>query len=113
LLAVMEERASRTRNAIGNLLDNACRYGGPDVQIKVDDTGKNWTIEVWDNGPGIPAEQCAELLQRGTRRDEQQDGSGLGLSIAQEIADTCGGFLQLANTQPTGLKVTVWLPEHI
>jgi len=95
----------------GNLLDNACRYGGGDVHLALSTTGAGWLLEVSDNGPGIPEDQREKLLQRGTRLDEQQEqGTGLGLSIAQDIAHSCGGSLELKGSDTGGLCAEVWLP---
>ncbi len=96
----------------GNLLDNACRYGGGDVHISLSTTNVGWLLAISDNGPGIPEDQRAKLLQRGTRLDEQQEqGTGLGLSIVQDIVQSCGGSLELKESEAGGLCAEVWLPS--
>ena len=95
----------------GNLLDNACRYGRGDVRLTLNKTDSGWILEISDNGPGIPENQRGKLLQRGTRLDEQQEqGTGLGLSIAHDIVQSCGGSLELKESEAGGLCAEVWLP---
>lgn len=99
---------------LGNLLDNACKYGHQQVQLSVSrEQADSWTIRVEDDGPGIPAEQTQHLLQRGTRLDESGSGSGLGLAICQDIVNSYGGRLQLyPASRGQGLMVEVWLPDQ-
>ncbi len=62
-----------------------------------------------DDGPGLPPEQLERVLERGVRLDERAAGSGLGLSIVADIAESYGGTLVLANATP-GLSATLTLP---
>ena len=105
---------------LGNLLDNACKYGaGKDgtrqVQLSVglsNEKGAEWQLDVRDQGDGIAAQQRDYLLQRGTRLDEHGEhlGSGLGLAMVVDIVASYGGRLQLLDNEPHGLHVSVTLP---
>ncbi|MDH1701536.1 ATP-binding protein [Comamonas terrigena] len=66
-------------------------------------------IQVRDHGPGLSAEECAQALQRFWRKTSATQGSGLGLTIVQRIAESAGGQLHLAPSAP-GLVATLSLP---
>lgn len=66
-------------------------------------------IQVRDHGPGLSAEECAQALQRFWRKTSATQGSGLGLTIVQRIAESAGGQLHLAPDAP-GLVATLSLP---
>ena len=68
------------------------------------------TLVVEDNGPGLPQEIRAEMIKRGARLDESEPGSGLGLSIVDELARAYGGSLELDDSRLGGLRVTLVLP---
>jgi two-component system sensor histidine kinase TctE len=100
---------------VNNLLDNAQRYGGPHIQLRVRPLpagGAEVTVE--DDGPGVAAEQMARLFEpfwRGERADRRNDGgTGLGLTIAREIVERLGGSMA-ARTRPDypGMQFTVRL----
>ncbi len=67
-------------------------------------------ITVEDDGPGLPADQRDAVLKRGTRLDEAAPGSGLGLSIVDELVKSYGGQLALGTAQLGGLEVRLELP---
>jgi len=96
----------------GNVLENACKW----CERKVRATARplsptQLTLTVEDDGPGLPAERRAEVIQRGARLDETAPGSGLGLSIVDELARAYGGSLRLAESELGGLKVELVLPR--
>jgi len=100
---------------VNNLLDNALRYGGPQVTLRVAplaDGGAEVVVE--DDGPGVPPEQLAQLFEpfwRGERADLRNDGgTGLGLPIAREVVQRLGGRIAAA-TRPEvqGLRFTITL----
>ncbi|MCP5325331.1 MAG: sensor histidine kinase [Oceanospirillaceae bacterium] len=95
---------------LGNLLDNACKYGAGEVQLHITQQAQGWQINVEDNGPGIPPAQRAAALNRGTRLDEQQPGSGLGLAICADIVSRYGGSIELSEAASGGLNVRIELP---
>ena len=68
-------------------------------------------LTVEDDGPGLPPESHAEVIGRGRRLDETVPGSGLGLSIVDEIVESYGGRLELGASPLGGLTASVRLPR--
>ncbi len=96
----------------GNLMENACKWCRRRVRVTAQPASPTeLTIAVEDDGPGLAAEDRAEVLQRGARLDETAPGSGLGLSIVDELARAYGGGVALADSSMGGLKVTLTLPR--
>jgi signal transduction histidine kinase len=96
---------------LGNLLDNACKWAASQVRLSIECTAEGYLLKVEDDGPGIEAEQRADVLNRGARMDEQIAGHGLGLGIVRDIVDAWGGHLELVDSQLGGLCVRVQLPQ--
>ncbi|MDX1369020.1 ATP-binding protein, partial [Pseudomonas sp.] len=96
---------------LGNLLDNACKWAASQVCLSIECTADGYLLKVDDDGPGIDAEQRAEVLNRGTRMDEQVAGHGLGLGIVRDIVDAWGGQLELMDSRLGGLCVHIQLPQ--
>ncbi len=98
----------------GNLLENACKYSHGQVRadVRADPDPAWFTLIVEDDGPGLAPDQREAALQRGQRLDERAPGSGLGLSIVDELARAYGGGLTLGTSDDLGgLKVTLRLPR--
>lgn len=95
---------------LGNLLDNACKWADSRVQASVTLRDGEVCLTVDDDGPGLPPERRAEVLQRGKRLDESVPGSGLGLSIVDDIAGLYDGKLALSESPTRGLRVSLTLP---
>jgi len=95
---------------LGNLAENACRFAATRVEIAAKASDIAIEIAVIDDGPGIPEEQRALVLQRGIRLDLRAEGSGLGLSIVAETAEAYGGALRLEDAGP-GLRAVVTIPR--
>jgi signal transduction histidine kinase len=117
-----------------NLIENAIKYaGGVGTQVQVEtgcreQTGKRWAwVRVADDGPGIDADHLAHLFDRFYRIDPARSrpseqasdfeqtlsspgGSGLGLSIVQQVAQTHGGEVRVQSEIGRGTMVEVWLP---
>ena len=68
------------------------------------------TLTIEDDGGGLPAERREEVLKRGARLDEEIAGSGLGLSIVDELVRAYGGRITLGESDLGGLKATLQLP---
>ncbi len=94
---------------LGALMENAARHAQSFVETVARVEGTEAIVEIRDDGPGIPAEKVAFLMQRGKRLDEGGTGSGLGLAIAGEMAEAVGGSLSLHAADP-GLVARVRLP---
>jgi signal transduction histidine kinase len=96
---------------IGNLLENACKWCRKRVLVTAEVVADGvFRLSVEDDGPGLPEEQRAEVLKRGARLDESAPGSGLGLSIVDELARAYGGTVRLDASSLGGLKVSVDFP---
>lgn len=111
---VMAEcRPSEIARAARNLAENAAKYGGGGV-MRVYRDGANVVVEVNDDGPGVAPEQLAQLTAPFFRADAARsssiNGAGLGLAIAQAIAEAHGGRLVLENRAPHGFSARLVLP---
>jgi len=97
---------------IGNVLENACKWGRRRVRAAAESAGDGFLrITVEDDGPGLPQDQRETVLRRGARLDESAPGSGLGLSIVEELARAYGGSVRLCESSWGGLKVELRLPQ--
>jgi signal transduction histidine kinase len=92
---------------LGNLLDNAYKWAYSKITVHVSMTGKKLTIVISDDGPGLLAEQYHQVVERGVRTDEKMPGSGLGLSIVQELVSLYQGSMELTQSADAGLCVTL------
>jgi signal transduction histidine kinase len=97
---------------LGNLLDNACTYARSQVAVRAAAVAGGVAIDVDDDGPGLDASTAARVTERGVRADESVPGSGLGLSIVQDIAAIHGGDLALTRAPLGGVRATVRLPRR-
>jgi len=98
----------------GNLLDNACKYGGGEVRLSAqaidsEDPRVGIRLQVEDNGPGIAEDERGQLLQRGVRGDERVEGHGLGLAIVLEIVSAYNGEITIKQSDLGGACVSVTL----
>src|SRR6478672_5055973 len=88
---------------LGNLVENAAKYGGGRVFVTVEPNGKMVDILVEDDGPGIPEEKRGELFTRGARLDTTgKPGTGLGLAIVRDVAEIYGGKVALEESEDLG-----------
>src|SRR4051794_20391270 len=88
---------------LGNLVENAAKYGGGRVFVTVEPKGRNVDILVEDDGPGIPEERRGELFVRGARLDTTgKPGTRLGLAIVRDVAEIYGGSVRLEESEDLG-----------
>lgn len=93
------------QNAVRNLVDNALKYSPPESAVLITvSAGPDAMIRVTDQGGGFPDDQISLLSQRFQRGDNAKDtvGSGLGLTIAKDVAEAHGGRLTLSNLETGG-----------
>ncbi len=96
-----EVNVSALERILGNLLDNALRYGagGGAPRVELECNGQGTEIRVLDRGPGIPEHEREAIFQPFYRleasRSRDTGGSGLGLAIVRQLADACGLTVQL------------------
>ncbi|MDD3799583.1 MAG: HAMP domain-containing sensor histidine kinase, partial [Novosphingobium sp.] len=99
---------------LGNLLENAAKYGGGSVFLTVDaePEARECTILVEDDGAGIPVSERTRIFDRGARLDTGKPGTGLGLAIVRDVAEIYGGTVGLGTSEDLGgLMVTLRLPR--
>jgi signal transduction histidine kinase len=102
------------RRALVNLLDNAVKYGRfARVETKLE--GARAVVRIRDGGPGIPEDQLGAVLdpfvRLETSRSRETGGTGLGLTIARNIAERHGGTLTLRSLPEGGLEATLAIPR--
>jgi signal transduction histidine kinase len=112
---LVEADRLRLEQALGNLVDNALRYGGDQISLSAVGICENVELHVIDNGSGLDRDFLAHAFDRFTRADSARGGSsaGLGLSIVRTIADAHGGSSHIANREPAGTDAWVSLPSRV
>jgi len=108
-------RPLQVDRAVTNLVENALRHAGSAEMVVRSDGAGQIVIEVRDEGPGIPAERRAEVLEPFVRGDAARSldpgtGLGLGLTIARALVAANGGRLALLDRQPRGLIARMTFP---
>lgn len=94
---------------VGNLLDNAFKYGRSRVRVSVTRADATAKVVIDDDGPGIPVEQRDRVLLRGARLDERQIGQGIGLSVVNELVSLYGGTISIDQSPLGGAQITIQL----
>jgi signal transduction histidine kinase len=104
------------RRCLANLLENARRYGGPNIDLQIKDAATEVEIRVEDRGPGIPAADMERVFEPYVRleasRARHTGGTGLGLAIARAIARANGGDIALQARAGGGLAAVLRLPRR-
>jgi signal transduction histidine kinase len=95
---------------LGNLLDNACKWGRSRVEVESELAESSIVITVDDDGAGIDPAMAAQVLERGVRADEQVEGTGLGLAIVHDLAEIYGGSIGLSRSPLGGVRARLQLP---
>lgn len=96
---------------LGNLIENAAKYGGGSVFVTVGAQAGFVEFLVEDDGVGIPEEQRVRIFDRGVRLDTGKPGTGLGLAIVRDVAEIYEGTVSLEESEDLGgLLVRLRLP---
>ena len=96
---------------LGNLVENAAKYGGGSVFVTVAAQAGFVEILVEDDGTGIPENERVRIFDRGVRLDTGKPGTGLGLAIVRDVAEIYGGTVSLEESEDLGgLLVRLRLP---
>ena len=110
----------RLHRAVLNLLDNALRYSPNDnsVDVKILSSGAWWIVSIRDHGSGLSESDLKGMFQRFYRGDPSRarsarSGSGLGLSIVQQIAVNHGGRVEARNHPDGGACMELLLPKEL
>jgi PAS domain S-box-containing protein len=105
----------RIQQVLVNLLDNAIKYGGAPVRVRVDSSNGYVRVSVIDHGPGIPAAEQERIFEKFYRIDPQQTrapgGTGLGLYISRELVRRMDGRLDVSSAPGQGATFVVELPR--
>jgi signal transduction histidine kinase len=120
-ISIIECDPTRVRQVVSNLLSNAIKYNSEKghVLIRVEereragsDEPDAWVlVHVQDTGPGIPDEKRALLFQEFSRlRSNDAEGTGIGLAMAQKVAQALGGRVTLESEVGRGSVFSLWLP---
>lgn len=103
------------KRALNNLLDNAVKYGGGKIAVRLLRDGDTINLSVSDNGAGISAEQCDFAKRPFVRLQAARSdttGAGLGLAIVERAARLHGGQLLLSQSELGGLRAELRLPNQ-
>ena len=87
---------------LGNLIENAAKYGGGRVFVTVKAMPQAVEIEVEDDGKGIPEAERGAIFDRGARLDTDKPGTGLALAIVRDVAEIYGGSIALEESEDLG-----------
>jgi len=107
---VFADRAALQR-VLGNLLSNAGRFAGSRVTIGADSTGRSTTVDVDDDGSGIPASERGRVFEPFVRLDDGSNGrgAGLGLALVKRIMKQHGGGVEVLESPLGGCRIrTTW-----
>ncbi|WP_319530349.1 ATP-binding protein [uncultured Cohaesibacter sp.] len=109
----VEVKPQTIKRCLNNLITNAIRHGTT-VTLTSEQLGNWWSIDIEDDGPGIPEEEWEAVFRPfyrlDTARNQDSPSTGLGLSIARDIARAHGGEIRLGRSAMGGLKATLRLP---
>ncbi len=105
---------ARLKQVFINIIDNAIKYSdaGDRIDVSAHRTGGNILVKVADTGIGIPAADLPHIKERFYKANQTRRGSGIGLSVVDEIVRMHGGTFDIASTEGKGTTVTVSLPVY-
>lgn len=113
---VIRADADRLTQVMLNLISNAAKFvpaGSGEVQVRMKRNPQSVTIEVQDNGPGVPPDQHAlvfEKFRQGGDGVNRPQGTGLGLPISRQIVEHFGGRMWLVSQPGSGATFAFELP---
>ena len=113
-LGLVYANTNAIEHIVTNLVDNAVRFAGTHVEVKLTKNPTHFFVRVWDDGPGIGTQYVPYLFDRGWTpevvRREEKSSSGLGLFIARSLARQSGGDLTVeSDDSPDGEHHTAFL----
>ena len=103
----------RLKQVFLNLLENAVKHGGEGVDIDVDIKAEasNVLISFRDHGPGIPKGELPHVKEKFYKGSSKNRGTGIGLSLCDEIISRHGGKIDIENAEGGGCRVILSLPQ--
>lgn len=104
------------RRAVGNLVQNASRYGNGLVKVCLEQQGRDYLIHVDDDGPGIPKADRERIFEPFSRldssRSRESGGYGLGLAIVKRVVASHRGRVIVSSSPLGGSRFTIRWPEN-
>jgi signal transduction histidine kinase len=108
--------SDKLRQVLVNLVENAIKYAGGRIEVRVEPQNSATRFSVGDNGPGIPPEQSDRVFEKFYRLDASATtavgGTGLGLYICRELVEGMGGRIWVTSTPAKGSTFSVELPVY-
>lgn len=95
---------------VGNLLENAFKYGKSQVHMSSRIDGNHIEIDIEDDGPGVPPSHRDRIIKRGQRLDTSIPGQGIGLAVATEIVQSYNGQIAILDSALGGACFRLRLP---
>jgi two-component system sensor histidine kinase PhoQ len=93
---------------VGNLLDNAFKYGNNRIVIEgLESDDKSMTLVIEDDGEGLASTEIEQILNRGTRLDQATEGQGIGLAVVADIVESYNIELKFCTVKSGGLRVSL------
>lgn len=106
--AIVKGDATAIERAIANLVRNAVEHGGSHILIRVD----GGTLEIEDNGPGIPVSERSRIFEPFHRVRARSTGAGLGLNLVRQVMDHHGGHVEVSDAEGGGTIMRLMFPRH-
>ncbi len=104
---------SMLKEILINLIDNAVKYNHKYGKVEITVSEQSSFISIKDNGPGIPENEHENIFKKFYRlkKDIENKGSGLGLSIVKALAEKCDIKIELKSTEGEGTEFILYFPE--
>lgn len=106
--APLEERD--LTEVLGNLIDNACKYGHKKYRVSNNERDKLFQLVVENDGKQVPQNLKTEILKRGARADTAISGQGIGLAVVTDIVSNYGGAIRVEDSELGGAKILIEIP---
>ena len=118
LPATLRTDATRLRQILNNLLNNAVKFTEQGkISLQIHTEGEFIAFRVSDTGPGIPPEAHAQIFEKFKQLEtfltRQHQGTGLGLALVKQLTEHMGGKVTLQSVVGEGSVFTVYLPQDL
>ena len=108
---------NRIQQVVTILLENALRYGGEDIRVRLDQAPGGFAVTVADDGPGLTDDELSHVFERFFRGSNAairyDSGAGLGLPVAKAIVEAHGGRIALSSEVGEGVQARFTLPDRL